>query len=88
MKRSFTISLIIIGVVLTFLVFYNVGLWWMISLDSSKTFNEMKYEYQSHYPQYLQNLTLLTLIDTINEFYCRSVFIKPKSYRINFLFAS
>ena len=63
--ERFRIALTITGLVLTVLVFYNIGLWWVLSSDSSKTFDEMKNEYKNHYPQYLQNATLLTLIDIV-----------------------
>ena len=76
MKISFRISLLMIGVALTFSVLYNVGLWWMISSDSSKTLDEIKYEYQRHYPQYLQNSVLLTFIDIIMSFIAGLCFFK------------
>ena len=83
MKRPFSIALLIIGLVLTILVFYNVGLWWMISADSSKTFDEIKFEYRSHYPYYLQNLTLLTFIDVVMSSVAGLCFFKiTKSFSV------
>ena len=52
----------------------------MISADSSKTFDEIKFEYRSHYPYYLQNLTLSTFIDVVMSSVAGLCFFKITKY--------
>jgi len=89
MKRSINAILLVAGLFLTFLVFYNIGLWWLISSDSCRTFDEIKSEYRSHYPHYLQNLTLFTLIDFLMSVIASLCFFKLNesvSFRIASIF--
>jgi len=74
-QRSVSI-LFVISVLLTFVVIYDVVLWWTVCTTSSGIFNETLQQYLHHYPSSWRNPTILTIASIIVSVIAGSCFVK------------